>query len=354
MDRVLMLQSPRQLTFMEVEARPLSEGEIRIKSLISGISHGTELSQYRGTSPFHTKRFDLHDRLFKPAPADYSPYPLALGYEMIGHVVEVGPHVEGFVVGDLVHAPIPHSTGAVVNVAAISDTYPVIRLPEGMDPSRGLFATLGAVALLAVQDARVNLGDDVAVFGLGTIGLLAVQLLLRSGARTVIGVDPVEARREVASSLGAHLTIDPRAEITARERIKSKLRGLGVDTAIETSGAYPALHDAIGSVQLGGRVVTVGYYQGPAEGLRLGEEWHHNRPVMVGSMGVWGAVHREHPRWSPRRLSETVVDLLAGGQIATDEMTTKVFPFDRAPEAYAALESGEVEFSKIAFSYDPD
>ena len=70
--------------------------------------------------------------------------------------------------------------------------------------------------------------------------------------------------------------------------------------AIETSGTTAGLHDAIAAAGLGGRVVTVGFYQGGAPELRLGEEWHHNRLDMVSSMGAWGAPHRATRRGTAR------------------------------------------------------
>jgi len=93
-------------------------------------------------------------------------------------------------------------------------------------------------------------------------------------------------------ALGSTTSIDP---IAAGKRgglgveIKRNFAPRGVDIAIETSGSYSALHAAVASVGVGGRVVSVGFYQGDGTGLRLGEEWHHNRPDLISSMGVWAA-----------------------------------------------------------------
>ena len=75
---------------------------MRAQAVLSGISHGTELNLYRGTSPFDQKRFDPELRLFLEG-ADRPSYPMGLGYEWVGRVVEVGEEVTDFAVGDLVH-----------------------------------------------------------------------------------------------------------------------------------------------------------------------------------------------------------------------------------------------------------
>jgi threonine dehydrogenase-like Zn-dependent dehydrogenase len=126
----------------------------------------------------------------------------------------------------------------------------------------------------------------------------------------------------------------------------------GVDVAIETSGSTAALHDAIAAARLGGTVVTVGFYQGGAPQLRLGEEWHHNRLDMVSSMGAWGAPHRAHPAWDRRRVARTVVDLLASDRLVVDSLPIRRFPFDQAVEAYGWLDAHPDEAIKVALTYD--
>jgi len=104
--------------------------------------------------------------------------------------------------------------------------------------------------------------------------------------------------------------------------------------AIEVSGHYPALHEAIRSVRMGGTVVAAGYYQGGGTALRLGEEWHHNRITMISSMGVWGCPHRDYPAWDRGRVHTTATELLATGRLRTDGLITHRIPFERAAEAY--------------------
>ena len=101
------------------------------------------------------------------------------------------------------------------------------------------------------------------------------------------------------------------------------------------------------------RVVAVGFYQGGAGALRLGEEWHHNRLDMVSSMGAWGAPHRAYPAWDRPRVMATVLDLLGlRPRRVSTRCPTRTFPFDQAVEAYRWLDENPNEAVKVALTYD--
>jgi 2-desacetyl-2-hydroxyethyl bacteriochlorophyllide A dehydrogenase len=350
--RALVLEGPRTLRLLDEEAPRLRARDVRVRALASGISHGTELNLYRGTSGFAELVFDAELRAFVRPDPPRPTYPATLGYEMVGVVEEVGPGVRELEVGDLVHAGTPHREETVLDVdAAAKASYPLVRLPAGEPPEHALFVSLGAVALVALHDARLKLGDHIAVVGLGAIGLLVVQMARLAGAARITGVEPVAARRELALELGADEVLDPREAEDGVGTAVKRLGGRGVDVAIETSGNSAGLHDAIAAVSLGGTVVTVGFYQGGAAELRLGEEWHHNRLDMVSSMGAWGAPHRAYPAWDRKRVMGTVVELLALGRVRVDQLPTRRFPFDEAVEAYRWLDANPNEAVKVALTY---
>jgi threonine dehydrogenase-like Zn-dependent dehydrogenase len=219
-----------------------------------------------------------------------------------------------------------------------------------LDPERATLLQSVTIALQAIHDARLKLGDTVAVFGLGAFGLLAVQLARLSGAGWIAGIDPISRRRELGHALGADLVLDPRAGDAARD-IKVAAGRAGVDVAIELSGRYAALQQAMRSVRLAGTVVAAGFYTGSAgDELRLGEEWHHNRLTLVGSMSGWGAPHRE-PGWDRRRLRATALDLLMHGSLDTDALVTHRIPFARAAEAYELIDRSPEEVLRVVLTY---
>ena len=357
MAHVLRAGSPGKVVIGTIDAeRALRAGEVRLESLLSAISHGTELHFVRGTSPFAGKHFDSSLRAFAPGDDASEHDPDVLGYEMISVVTEVAPDVCEVEVGDFLHTGSPHQDRTIVDLAQQrAFGYPATVLPRGRPLEPGLFISLGSVALQAVHDARIKAGDRVLVSGLGAIGLLTAQLVLLSGASMVMVSDPLAERRALALQLGAAVALDP-VDLSKHGGLGLHLKRIhgarGVDVAIETSGAYPALHDSIAAVGVGGRVVSVGFYQGEAQGLRLGEEWHHNRPDLVSSMGVWGCPHRDHPLWDRQRLTDAIRDLLYSGKIQTDRLLTHRVPFREAQRGYDLIVARPQDVLKVALVFE--
>ena len=344
----LLLTEPRSINLDRYEEPPVSPVQVRAEAIVSGISHGTELALFRGVSPFEGKRFDADLRLFVDADQTAA-YPMRLGYEWVGTVREAGAAVRTPQTGDLVHLALPHRETQTLTVDD-DPRSPLTALPNGVDPERAALLQSTTIALQAIHDAELKLGDTVAVFGLGAFGLLAVQIARLSGAAWIAGVDPIAGRRERARRLGVDAVLDPATEDTGRQIKLAAGRG-GVDVAIELSGRYAALHEAMRSVRLSATVVAAGFYTGAAgNDLRLGEEWHHNRLTLVGSMSGWGAPHRE-PGWDRRRLRATALDLLASGRLDVDALVTHRIPFPQAAEAYDLIDRTPESTLRVLLTY---
>ncbi len=348
--RALRLLGPENLIIQEIDDVPLRPRDVRLKSIVSAISHGTEMNTYRGTAPLDSKRFDPELRVFVPDPEATS-YPATLGYEIVSEVIELGAEVTEYEIGDIVHTGTPHQDHGITSPDDYLGFYPMVKLPEHDTHEPGLFVSLGAVALQAVHDAHAKVGDVVVVSGAGAIGLMTIQLLVLSGAR-VLAVEPNPSRRAQALEAGAFDAIDPLdTDGFVGFEVKKRLGGRGADIAVETSGFSSGLHAMIASVGYAGRVVAVGFYQGGASDLRLGEEWHHNRITLLSSMGVWDNPHRDYPAWDRPRMIRTVVELLYSGRLRTDFMPVEHHPFESAPEVYRNLAAAPSDHFKIAFDY---
>jgi 2-desacetyl-2-hydroxyethyl bacteriochlorophyllide A dehydrogenase len=352
MPEAYYLTGPRALERRAYDDPPLGPRDVRLQSIMSGISHGTELNLYRGTAPFAEKYFDGEHRLFRPH-AEPGFKPTRLGYEMVSRVVEVGAGVTSVRVGDLVHTATPHQPSTTINIDQDAQAQiPMHVLPDGVSPEEGVFASLVGVSLVAIQDAQIKLGDHVTVFGLGAIGLIVVQLARLSGAMRVTAVDPIVSRRDVAARLGADEVIDPLAQDPAEYiKLGEGSRG-GADVVIEASGHYGALQGALRCAHMGGTVVTLGYYQGGAVPVHLGEEWHHNRLNLVSSMGVWNCPSRYYPMWDRPRAQDTVIELLHRGMVDVASLVTQRFPYARTPEAYAFIDGHPAETIKAVLTYE--
>jgi 2-desacetyl-2-hydroxyethyl bacteriochlorophyllide A dehydrogenase len=345
----LKLSGPQQVELVPYEDDPVQPDQVRARAVLSGISHGTELNLYRGSSPFGDKQFDRELRLFLPQAE--VPAPIALGYEWVGRVTETGSRVTHLQPGDLVHLMLPHRETHTVEAFHVPYMGRLEALPSLVTSEQAIFIALAGVALQAVHDARIKVGDRVAVFGLGVIGLFVVQLARLNGAAWIDAMDPIAGRRELALGFGADRVLDPAACDVGYE-IKSASSHRGADVAIEVSGHYPALHEAIRCVRQAGRVVAAGFYQGGGTALHLGEEWHHNRVTMVSSMAVWQNPHRDYPLWDRARIDRVVVDLLASRLLRVDGLITQRFPFTQVAGAYELIDRHPGDVVKVVLTYD--
>lgn len=345
----LIAPSPRQIGYQHYDDRDPIADEVLIETTVSGIKHGTELNLYRGATPFANELFDPVLRLFR-APHDgesIAPFfPHTLGSWAAGIVRAVGPDVRRYRLGDMVHGEWKHRQTAIKREDSL---YPVSGQADG---ETMIFSDPARFALAAVHDATIKLGDRVAVFGMGAIGLLAVQMALLSGAVHVVAVDPIPARRALAKALGATLTLDPNA-CDAGLAIKETTGGEGVDVALEISGVYSALQHAIRAVHREGVVVTASYYGDTMGRVDLSREWHHNRITLRSSMPVWDCTHRCQPMWDLQRVEETAVRLLAEGRIAVKPLIGARIPFTRAADAYKMIDQSAAEAVKIVLTYSP-
>jgi 2-desacetyl-2-hydroxyethyl bacteriochlorophyllide A dehydrogenase len=343
---------PRTVGLVEEEVAPLLPGTVRVRTLYSGISAGTEMTAYRGSNVYLTKQWDPAQRLFTAGGRSFA-YPVTgWGYSEVGEVVECAPDLAGadrtaagLRVGDVVYGIWGHRSEAVLPAAALTGR----QMPPGVDPVAGVFARVGAIALNAVLAADLHLGETVAIFGQGVIGLLATRLAVLSGAR-VIAVDNILPRLELAGRLGASLTLDAADDtVTVAEGIKATAPE-GADVAIEISGSYRALHEAVRSTAPGGRVVAAGFYQGEGAGLHLGEEFHHNRIQIVASQ-IGGVPAGLAGRWTTERLHRVVMGLVADGSIDVAPLISHVVPCDDVVEAYRLLDEHPAQTLEMVLDF---
>lgn len=331
----LVLTALRTLEFEPIDTRPLAPGEVRIRTIWSGISAGTELSQYRGTSPFMSRTWDVTDRVFRDGMAPSWGFPVRnLGYEEAGEIIETGADAGQVKVGDRIFGTWGHRTEHIMSAKDAAQRL----IPPAADVRIGIFSHIGAVALNGVHDARIRMGDLVVVFGLGVPGQIVVQAARASGA-TVIGVDPVASRRDMAVKLGADRVLDP-ADASVSDVVKDETGGRGADICIEVSGAPAAVAEAMRTVAYASRVVAMGFFQGETRGLHLGDEFHHNRIELISSQ-ISGVAPDASHRWSKLRLWQTAVRLQVEGRLNLLPLITDVVPFREAPAMFDRLDRGD-------------
>jgi threonine dehydrogenase-like Zn-dependent dehydrogenase len=358
MPRELVAVAPRTPVLRDYEDPPLGATQIRIRTELASPKHGTELVGYRNDL-VASRPYDYAWGAVMPRPPEESlkNFPMRLGNMAVGVVTDVGSDVSRFSVGDKVFGHLPiRETHTVEETRADP-------LPQGLSPVAAVCLD-PVVMALAIRDGGIKLGDRVAVFGLGAIGLIAVQLARIAGAAQVIAIDPLANRRELAKAFGADVLLDATErdgdtglairDLTGplrpehRERMERRLVGgyveratqtsqLGVDVAIETSGSVRALQQAIRSVHFGGTVCVVSFYGRDAAGLLLGEEFHINRVQMV-SVRAESLPMRDAPAWTLDRLAQLGIEWLVSGRIRTDGIITPIVPFAESADAYRMID----------------
>lgn len=177
-----------------------------------------------------------------------------------------------------------------------------VPLPEGLPVELGALAEPFSVGLHAVRRSGIDLGDSVAVFGSGPIGLTAVQAARAAGAGRVIVSEPRKARRELAAECGADTLIDPTAE-DPLSRIDEEVPG-GVDVAIEVAGIEPTVNQAIRGTRRGGNVTIISLFEEPVEILPT--------DIVLGERTVTGTLAYLGGPLSDREFSMTLSNFASG------------------------------------------
>lgn len=345
MGSMVSFTSPRVAEVVEEERQPLSPDQVRIRTLFSGISAGTELTAYRGSNPYLNKRWDEDRRLFLDGSVSFE-YPVnGWGYEEVGEVVELGVDVTKLKVGDRIWGTWGHRSETVQTEERASARI----LSASVDPRIGIFSQIGAIALNVILDADIHVGETVVVFGLGVPGQIVAQLARLNGAH-VIGVDGIPARRELALKLGAHEVLDP-ADGDVAERVRARTHGRGADVCLEVTGNYHALHEAIRCVAYSSRVCAAGFMQGEGAGLRLGEEFHHNRVAVVASQ-ISGVAPALQHRWNQYRLASTAIRLAEEGKLQLAELISHELPVDEAGSAFTMLDTTPHEALQVVLTFE--
>lgn len=349
MGKVLVFTKPRTVEFESFEDQPLGPHELRLRTLYSGISAGTELTAYRGSNPYISKQWDAKNRLFLASEAPSQPYPLSgWGYEEVGEVIEVGRDVTSLKVGDIVYGTWGHRTQHI-----LQEDYANQRIkPAELDPILAIYSHLGPIALNGILDANIHVGETVAVFGLGVLGQIIAQLAKLSGAR-VIGVDLIEKRLELATQLGSIAQgLNPK-EGSVAQKIKELTDGRGADVSMEVSGSARALHEAVRATAYSARVVALGFYQGEAQGLSLGEEFHHNRINIVCSQ-ISNVDPALSYRWDRLRMIHTIMDLQANGSLHLRPVITHVIPFKQAAQGFQIVDETPEQALQVVLDFSQE
>ncbi len=342
--RTLGVHTPGHPAVLEDTEPEPGPGQAWVTTEYSGVSAGTEVALVRGTDPHHRLHWDRDVRSFSRG-GPVAGYPVRdLGYMEVGLVT--GSRADDLPEGTRVAMAYGHRTGRCADPA----TAHVIPVPDDLDPLLGIYlAQMGPICVNGLLHATAQfagpgggVGDGVRdrhvlVTGAGVIGLLSALLAVRHGAADVVVEDPSPQRRAVAGALGLATVDADGAWAAVKQRWRHGPGDAGADLVLQCRGHDGALATALKALRPQGVVVELGFHQGGAEAVRLGEEFHHNGLSVVCAQitrvprGMAGA-------WPRTALADVTLDLLRErGDDVRQHLVTDVVPFDDGPALLADL-----------------
>jgi L-iditol 2-dehydrogenase len=320
-----VLRGPRELALESLPAPSPGPGDAVIRVAAAGLC-GTDYRIWTGDRPVG--------------------YPRVMGHEFVGTVQAVGSAVQGLAVGQKVAVEPNYSCGAcplcregnrnlcltrtAVGIDVDGGFAQQARVPasccwpapDGVGDQQLMLAEPLAVVVRAVGRGAPAAGETAAVLGVGTLGLLAVQVLKERGAK-VLAVARSERHLALAEELGADaVAVAGTGDPSAAARALSGREG--ADLVIETAGTAPAVEQAVELCRPGGRLVLTGL---PHEPTTLSFFWVVRRELrIIGSM----IYQDEFPE---------AIRLLSTGAVRVDRLLSHQFPLDRIQEAFQAHRS---------------
>ena len=301
--RFSQLVAPQRSEIVEVATPEPGQGEVLFEVNVCGVC-ASELHPWMDRRPS---------------------YPYRMGHEPAGVVRAVGPGVTKFKRGDRV-------TGLCLQAysdAAIAREQDLLRVPENVPLEYALGEPV-ACLVNAQRRTRVELADQVALIGLGFMGLGMLQLLKLRGPRKIIAIDPREEAREMARGLGAQEIYHP-DDVPAHYFItewKDWEGPNGVDVAIEASGTQPGLTMAGKMVRAHGLLSILGFHQGGLRQVDV-EMWNWKAIDVVNAH-----VRRHADLMESMRMG---LDLMAAGSFSFEPLVTHRYGLDDVDGAFTAL-----------------
>ena len=266
--------------------------------------------------------------------------PMALGYSSAGTIVTLGQNVRGLKVGQRVAC-----AGGGFAVHAEYNVVPrnlLTPLPKNVDLESAAFTTLGAIAMHGFRLAEPQIGETVAVIGLGLLGLLTAQIATAAGCH-VLGIDIDPKRIALASSLGLEAVrrdqaVDSSVTFTAN-------RGFDVILICADTSSNDPVELAGGIARDRARVVATG-----AVGLSIPRKVYFEKEISFINSRSYGPGRydlsyeeqgNDYPfgyvRWTEGRNFEAVVDLMSSGKLQVQPLITHRFPIEKATQAYEVI-----------------
>jgi 2-desacetyl-2-hydroxyethyl bacteriochlorophyllide A dehydrogenase len=313
----LVITGEREVELQTFSLEPrVSADDLFIQTEVSFISAGTELSIYTGTEPA-TK-----------IPGTWCYYPSKVGYSNVGRILAKGESVTGFEVGERVFTLSPHVSHHVYHPKS-GDLYHslVVKIPEGLPLEVASVLHMPHVAMTALNVASSVFGKRVVIVGLGVVGNLAAQMFQLAGA-TVIGIDPAQARRELARRCGLSQTL------AGLEELKEQ-----ADITVDAVGHSSIITQCLKATATFGEIILLGSPRVSVTG-DLNEAF---MDIHLRGLQLKGALEWNRPVYttlnenSQLQNMQRIIGWLQDGRLQIQPLISHVLPPTEAKRAYEGL-----------------
>lgn len=343
--KIAILQGPRDLRIEDqpLDTSRLGSDEIWIKTHISALKIGTDRGNYEGAEQV-------------PGAPDY---PRWVGDSNLGVIQGVGSNVTRFQVGDRVVTRQPHQSEYIT-----TQHVSIVKVPDGVRDEDAVYAHLYALSAHCYRKAHFQPGENVAVVGVGVLGLGAVALGPLFGAR-VVALANSPLRLEMAAQMGAHagfLSSDP----DLQAKLDEFTEGHGIDLVILTANPWPAYRTALEIVRTNGRVSIVSLLGRGESDLQfnpLSMELFYTKGIsLVAVSGPAGYLYPDdasHPmlmqdRFTADRSAAHVLSLMADGRLEPKRLITHRFHYSQMAAAYEMAYHREKSMLGVIFDWQEE
>jgi 2-desacetyl-2-hydroxyethyl bacteriochlorophyllide A dehydrogenase len=337
----LYFNAPYEIAVREEAMPSPAAGQVLVQALVSAISAGTELLIYRGHPPA-----DICMGETIPSLAGNSSFPLKFGYATVGRVTEVGGDVDRQWQGKTVFAFQPHESHFLSTPAEL------MPVPSGLSHEEASLLPNMETSVNFIMDGQPLIGEQVAVFGQGVVGLLTTALLARLPLSSLVTLDRYPLRRRKSLALGAQASLDPEASDAAAHLASLMQKDTpctGADLTYELSGSPAALEKAIEITGFNGRVVIGSLYGHKQAGLNLGSHFHRSRIRLISSQ-VSTISPEWTGRWTKHRRLQIAWQMLQ--QLRPAHLITHRFPLAQASRAYQMLDQHPEEAIQVVLTHE--
>ncbi len=317
--RVVVTRQPNEVVVEKYDIHP-GDNEVLVKTFMASIC-GTDKNYSEGKMP----REVLVEQVAANNEAHHA-YPLKMGHEAAGTIVEVGKNVTDFKVGDQVMSFGWYNTMADYFVApVVHNGYGVVKVPEGMSMEAASLGEPASCAIYAGMQSGVELGDVVVIVGAGFAGQVMMQVVKKMGAYKVICVDIVDGKLELAKKMGADIVLNPNKDDVVKAVLEAT-NNQGADVCIEAAGNDVAIQLCTDVLKHGG---ILGLYSWVLEPSTLFINRWHNDGFDIRTLALMHRIKIDRPWWIEKTLQN-----IANGMVNIEPLISHVFDLDDATEAF--------------------